>query len=102
MEPSDFDVPPALPSRAERMMIRLRRVLNHEFSVGGLIELGCYLMIPYLCVGMAWAVVHPDQVQQIQARIERVSPAGADLAAWGLTMALWPASLQIAAACPVT
>ncbi len=51
----------------------LRRALQYEVSVGALIEVALWLAI---------------------------MPAGSDVAAFGLTVALWPASPQIAAACP--
>ncbi|OBH48273.1 hypothetical protein A5687_01840 [Mycobacterium mantenii] len=84
----------------EHVMDPVRRILGHKVSVGGLIELAAWLAIPYLCIGFGWTVVHPDQTQRIQARIEAVSPTGADAMAFGLATVLWPASLQIAAACP--
>ncbi|MDP7703296.1 MULTISPECIES: hypothetical protein [unclassified Mycobacterium] len=81
-------------------MERLRRVLNYQLSVGALIEIAVWLAIPYLVVGFLWASLHPGQVEQIRMRIATVSPVGADVAAFGAAAALWPASLQIAAACP--
>lgn len=85
-----------------RGMARLDRVLHHQVSIGALIELALWLAVPYLCIGLAWAVFHHEQVEQIQTRLEKVLPAGADVAAFGLTTALWPASLQLADACPAT
>jgi hypothetical protein len=87
-------------SPIQRVMDLIRRVLRHQVSVGGLLELAVWLAIPYLCIGFGWALFHTEQTQLIQARIERVSPAGADLVAFGLATALWPASIQIAEACP--
>jgi hypothetical protein len=81
-------------------MALLRRVLEYQVSVPALIEVALWLAVPYLCIGLVWAVFHSEQVQQIQTRLEKVSPTGADVAAFGLTAALWPASLQIADACP--
>ncbi|MEB4210040.1 hypothetical protein [Mycobacterium sp. 94-17] len=78
----------------------VRRILERKFSIGALIEFAVWLAIPYLCIGFAWTVFHPDQTQRIQARIEAVSPVGADVAAFGLATALWPAALQIADSCP--
>ena len=86
--------------RVERALDRLRRLLQHQVSVGALIELSVWLALPYLVIGVVWAVVHPEQTQRIQARVEMVMPVGADVAAFGLAMALWPVSLQIADACP--
>lgn len=88
--------------RAERAMALLRRVLEHRVSVEALIELALWLAIPYLAIGLVWALVHPEQTERLQARLEPMLPAGADVGAFGLTMALWPASMsiQIADACP--
>ena len=81
-------------------MALLRRVLEYQVSIAALIEVALWLAVPYLCIGLVWAVFHSEQVQQIQTRLEKVLPTGADVAAFGLTAALWPASLQIADACP--
>jgi hypothetical protein len=80
----------------------LRRLLQRRVSIGALIELAAWLAIPYLCIGFVWTVFHTEQMQRIQTRIERVMPTGADAAAFGLTTLLWPASIQIAQACPAT
>ena len=85
---------------AQGARARLQRVLEQQVSIGALLELALWLAVPYLCVGIAWTVVHPEQTQQIQTRLETVLPAGADVGAFGLVTALWPASLQIATACP--
>jgi hypothetical protein len=82
-------------------MDRLRRTLAYQISVGALIEVAVWLAIPYLSVGLLWAFLHADQVAQIETRLTKVMPAGADVAAFGVTAALWPASIQIADACPV-
>jgi hypothetical protein len=81
-------------------MALLRRVLEYQVSIAALIEVALWLAVPYLCIGLVWAVFHSEQVQQIQTRLEKVLPTGADVTAFGLTAALWPASLQIADACP--
>jgi hypothetical protein len=85
--------------RVERAMALLRRVLEYPVSIGALIELAIWLALPYLAIGLVWALDHPEQTQ-IQTRLEPVLPVGADVAGLGLTMGLWPASIQIAAACP--
>jgi hypothetical protein len=81
-------------------MKMLGRVLQYEVSVGALIEVALWLAIPYLSIGFVWAALHGEETQRIQARVETVFPVGADVAAFGLTAALWPASIQIADACP--
>ncbi|MGA7050389.1 MAG: hypothetical protein WBZ37_03810 [Mycobacterium sp.] len=86
--------------RTERAMAPLRRVLAYQVSVEALIELAMWLAIPYLTFGLLWALIHPEQTQELQTRLEKVLPAGADVGGFGLMMALWPASIQIADACP--
>lgn len=81
------------------MTDRLRRVLAYEVSIGALIEVAIWLAIPYLSIGLVWAFLHAGQVEQIEARLATVMPAGADVAALGVTAALWPASIPIARAC---
>ncbi len=107
MEPDDAsvhraakDVEGGSPSRIERAMALLQRVLEYQVSVAALIEVALWLAIPYLAIGFVWSFLHAEQVQQIQTRLEKVLPAGADVAAFGLTAALWPASIEIADACP--
>jgi hypothetical protein len=98
--PADPDGGGVSGGRIVRAMDLLRRVLQYEVSVGALIELALWLAIPYLSIGFVWAVVHTEETQRIQARLENVFPTAADVAAFGLTAALWPASIQIADACP--
>ena len=81
------------------MTASLQRVLNHKVSIGALIEVALWLAIPYLGVGFVWSSLHGEAVQQIQTRLEQLSPTGADILAFGLATALWPASIQIADAC---
>ncbi|BDB41177.1 hypothetical protein [Mycobacterium kiyosense] len=83
-------------------MDRLRRILSYQVSIAALIEVALWLALPYLTIGLVWAALHPTQVEQIEERLARVAPAGADLGAFGLVTVLWPASLQIAAACPAS
>ncbi|HTX94462.1 MAG TPA: hypothetical protein VME67_06215 [Mycobacterium sp.] len=77
----------------------LRRILQYQVSIGALIEVALWLAIPYLAIGFGWALLHSEQVHRIQTRLETVLPTGADMAAFGLTTVLWPASLPIADAC---
>ncbi|OBH94877.1 hypothetical protein [Mycobacterium sp. E2733] len=78
----------------------LRRTMRYQVRVGALIELALWLAIPYLCIGFVWTLFHTEEARLIQARVEAVFPTAADALAFGLTTALWPASIQIAHACP--
>jgi hypothetical protein len=97
---AEMNVERGSPGRIERAMHLLRRVLQYQVSIGALIEVALWLAIPYLSIGFVWAVLHGEQTHRIQARVEKVLPTGADIAAVGLTAALWPVSMQIADACP--
>ena len=98
---ADMNVDGGPVGRIQRGMDLLRRVLQHRVSIGALIEVALWLAIPYLVIGFAWAVVHGEQTQRIQSRLETLLPSGADAAAaFGITAALWPASIEIADACP--
>jgi hypothetical protein len=80
-------------------MARIRRGLQHPVSVQALIELAFWLALPYLLIGLFWATIHPDRVQELQTEWSRVSPVGADLAAFGAAAALWPAILLLPTKC---
>lgn len=82
-------------------MDRFRRALSYQVSVGALVEVALWLAIPYLCISFVWVFAHDEQVARIEPRLAKVMPAGADFAAFGVMAVLWPASLQIAEACPV-
>lgn len=97
---ADRHVEGGFPHRIGRAMDRLRRILQYRVTVGALIEVALWLAIPYLAIGFVWATLHTEQTRRIQTRLEAVMPTGADVAAFGLTTALWPASIQIADACP--
>ena len=97
---ADMNVDGGPVGRIQRGMDLLRRVLQHRVSIGALIEVALWLAIPYLAIGFVWAVLHGEQTQRIQTRLETVLPSGADVAAFGITAALWPASIEIADACP--
>lgn len=78
----------------------LRRTMRYQVRIGALIELALWLTIPYLCIGFVWTLFHAEEARQIQTWVEAVFPAAADAVAFGLTTALWPASIQIGHACP--
>ena len=50
------------------LLTRLRRVLDHRVSVGGLTEVALWLGGGYLTIGLVWSFFHPDGVQRIQKR----------------------------------
>lgn len=80
-------------------MARIRRGLARPVSVQALIELALWLALPYLLIGVFWAVIHPDRVQELQAEWAKVSSLGSDIAAFGEAAALWPAILLLPTTC---
>jgi hypothetical protein len=77
----------------------LRHMLNRPVTVQALIEVAIWLAVPYIIVGLTWAVIHPDKVSELQTEWAKALPAGADLAAFGEATALWPALLLLPAKC---
>ncbi|WP_226863316.1 hypothetical protein [Mycolicibacterium baixiangningiae] len=75
------------------MLGALRRLLFREVSVADLLEAALWLAIPYLVVGMAFTFTHPQYVGFFEGQFATRLPAGADLAAFGQTMLLWPVLL---------
>lgn len=81
------------------MLNVLRRVLGYRISIEQLIEIGLWLAVPFLFIGVVWAFLHPDQVAHFEAMLTRL-PAGANLIAFGLTVALWPVLVIAPLLCP--
>jgi len=52
-----------------------------------------WMAIPYVVVGLAFAFFSAEQVALIQPQLQTRLPAGADIAAYGLTALFWPAGL---------
>lgn len=71
----------------------LRRALSRRVSVEAMIEFAMWIALPYIAIGLAWAFFHAEHVQLIDMQLRTRLPAGADLAAYGLTALLWPAQL---------
>jgi hypothetical protein len=51
------------------------------------------MAMPHLVVGLVFAFVGPGHVQRIEVQLQTRLPAGSDVAAFGLTVLLWPAML---------
>lgn len=67
-----------------------RAVLDHPVSVAAVIETLMWLAVPYLVIGVAFTVLHPDDVHVVETRLQTRAPAGSDIAAFGGTTLLWP------------
>ncbi len=83
----------------EELMTRLRRVLNYEVTVEAVIEIAMWLAIPYLVIGLVWGFFHVEAVAQLEAQLNRVLPAGAEVGAYGLAALLWPVLLLLPPLC---
>jgi hypothetical protein len=68
----------------------LRRLLSRKVSIAAMLEFVMWLAIPYLIAGVVWTFFDADDVARIESRLQTSVPAGAELAAFGATIALWP------------
>jgi uncharacterized membrane protein (DUF441 family) len=71
----------------------LRHLLSRRVSVEAMIEFALWAAIPYIVVGLVFAFFGAEQVQLIETHLQTRLPAGADVAAYGLTALMWPATL---------
>lgn len=78
-----------------------RSLLARRLSVADVIELGLWLAIPYVTIGLAWAFFRFEEVQQLEAILQVRLPAGGGMAAYLLVAALWPVQLLLPTACAV-
>ena len=58
-----------------------------------MIELALWMAIPYIVLGLVFAFFGAKQVQLIETQLQTRLPAGSDIAAFVLTVLLWPAML---------
>jgi hypothetical protein len=76
------------------VLTRLRQVLSHPVSVGGLTEVAVWLAVGYLTIGLVWSFFHPDGVQRIETQLEQQLQLSAgsnyQLAALAEASVLWP------------
>ncbi|MFN8033708.1 MAG: hypothetical protein U0Q47_10470 [Mycobacterium sp.] len=80
-------------------MVKLRRVLNYELSIEALIEVAMWLAIPHLLIGLTWAFFHVEAVQQLHDQLDKVLPAGAEVASYVVAALLWPVLLLLPPLC---
>ena len=71
----------------------LRRVLSRRVSIEAMIEFALWMAIPYIVIGLVFAFFGAERVQLIETQLQTRLPAGADVAAYGLTALMWPAAL---------
>ncbi|QNJ93603.1 hypothetical protein HZU40_04520 [Mycolicibacterium fluoranthenivorans] len=71
-------------------MRRVRGMLARPVSVGAMLEALMWLALPYVVIGLAFTVVHPDHVRYREAQLQMWFPAGADVLAFGETTVWWP------------
>ena len=81
-------------------MTTLRRVLGYRISVEALIELGLWLAIPHILIGLVVTFLNPGPMQALESQLEPLLPAGANLVAFGESTLLWPVMLLLPYICP--
>ena len=83
------------------MRMLVRRLLSRKVSVEAMMEFGLWAGLAHVVVGVVWTTVHFDTVTQLEAALQPLLPAGAELAAFGLTTLLWPLMFLVSAVCGV-
>ncbi|MGP4055152.1 hypothetical protein ACTWP6_10090 [Mycobacterium sp. 4D054] len=76
-----------------------RSVLSRRFCLADVIELGLWLAIPYVTVGLVWAFFRVEEVRLLETSLNTLMPAGGGLLAYLLVAALWPVQLLLPAVC---
>ncbi|MGV0743928.1 hypothetical protein [Mycolicibacterium sp. XJ870] len=71
----------------------VKRVLNREVTIGGVLETAMWLAIPYIVVGVVVAFLHADYIDMLATQFNTRLPAGADIAAFGQITVMWPGLL---------
>ncbi|OAN35434.1 hypothetical protein [Mycolicibacterium iranicum] len=79
--------------------VAARRGLSTRVSVGGVIEFGLWLLIPYVTMGLTWAFFHADEVRRLEDLLAGEIPAGGGMAAYLLVAALWPLHVLVPSVC---
>ncbi len=82
------------------MTALLRRVLSRRISVEALIELGLWLALPYLLIGIVYTFLNAARVDWMEAQLNQVLPAGANIVAFAESTLLWPLLLLTPLICP--
>lgn len=81
------------------MLDVVKRVLNHEVTIAGVLETAMWLAIPYIVVGVVVAFMHADYIDMLAAQFKTQLPAGADLVAFGQITVMWPGLLLTSDLC---
>jgi hypothetical protein len=68
-------------------------------TVGAVLEIAVWLAVPYIAIGSLWAAVHAERLHDLEAEWSKVLPVGADYAALGEVIGLWPAVLLLPTKC---
>jgi len=64
-----------------------------------MIEFALWMAMPYIVIGLVFVFFGAEQVQLIETQLQTRLPAGADIAAFALTVLLWPATLFVVDVC---
>ena len=81
-------------------MVTVRRLLSHKVSIGAMLEFGLWLGLVHVLIGLVWTFIHYDTVTHLEGQLQTLLPAGAELAAFGITTLLWPLVLLASTVCP--
>jgi hypothetical protein len=68
----------------------LRRLLSRKVSVESMLEFALWMGLVHILIGLVWAFIHFESVTRLEGGLRPLLPAGAEVAAFGLTTLLWP------------
>ena len=80
-------------------MTRLRRILGYQVSIATLLEIALWAAVPYLLIGFVWAFFHVEHIERLRVGLEKLLPAGAEVAAFVEAAALWPVLVLLPPVC---
>lgn len=80
-------------------MVTVRRLLSRKVSIGAMLEFGLWLGLVHVLIGLVWTFIHYDTVTRLEGQLQTLLPAGAELAAFGITTLLWPLVLLASTVC---
>jgi hypothetical protein len=80
-------------------VIPVRRLLSRKVSVESMLEFALWVGLVHVLIGLVWSFLHFETVTRLEDGLRPLLPAGAEVAAFGVTTLLWPMMLIASALC---
>ena len=82
-----------------RVLAPLQRLLARKATIADALEALLWLGLPYTVVGVVVAFFHVEYVRMLTPQFDIWLPAGAEVAAFGQIMLMWPGLLLTSDLC---